>query len=73
VRRVLAIEALAAAQALEFHRPQKTSAPLEAVHAHIRTVAAPWDKDRFVSPDIERLAELVQQGALVEACGLGLE
>jgi histidine ammonia-lyase len=73
VRRVLAIEALAAAQALEFHRPLKSSVPLEAVHARIRTVAAPWNKDRFVSPDIERLAELVRHGSLVEACGLTLE
>jgi histidine ammonia-lyase len=73
VRRVLAIEALAAAQALEFHRPLRSSAPLEAVHARVRTVAAAWTRDRFVSPDIEALAELVREGALRDACALELE
>ena len=39
VEQVLAIELLAACQALEFHRPKTTTAPLEAVHKLVRTVA----------------------------------
>ena len=39
VEQVLAIELLAACQALEFHRPKTTTAPLEAVYKLVRTVA----------------------------------
>ena len=39
VEQVLAIELLAACQALEFHRPKKTTAPLEEVYKLVRTVA----------------------------------
>ena len=39
VEQVLAIELLAACQALEFHRPNTTTAPLEAVYKLVRTVA----------------------------------
>ena len=39
VEQVLAIELLAACQALEFHRPRKTTAPLEEVYKLVRTVA----------------------------------
>lgn len=38
VEQVLAIELLAACQALEFHRPTKTTAPLEDVYQLVRTV-----------------------------------
>ncbi len=38
VEQVLAIELLAACQALEFHRPLKTTPPLEAVHKLVRAV-----------------------------------
>jgi histidine ammonia-lyase len=66
-RRILAIELLAAAQALEFLRPLRTSAALEAVHALVRTQVAPWDEDRSPAPDIERLAILLRKGAVAEA------
>jgi histidine ammonia-lyase len=65
-RRILAIELLAAAQALEFLRPLRTSVPLEAVHALVRTAALPWDEDRSPAPDIERLAVLVRNGRVAE-------
>ena len=38
VEQVLAIELLSACQALEFHRPRKTTDPLEDVHKVVRTV-----------------------------------
>ena len=46
VEQVVAIELLAACQAIEFLRPLKTTAPLEEVYKLVRTVAKPWDKDR---------------------------
>lgn len=33
----------------------------------VRSVVAPWDKDRFMSPDIERVAQLVREGAVWDA------
>ncbi|HVD76575.1 MAG TPA: aromatic amino acid lyase, partial [Vicinamibacteria bacterium] len=64
-RRILAIELLAASQALEFHRPLQTSAPLEAVHRRVRDQVPIYDDDRALGPDIESVAELVRSGAFV--------
>jgi histidine ammonia-lyase len=66
-RRILAIEVLAACQALEFHRPTGTSLPLEAVHRRVREDVAPYEQDRVLSEDIEALAETIRWGALADA------
>lgn len=50
---VVGIELIAAAQGLEFHRPLKSSAPLEAVYALVRERVAPYDADRYFKPDID--------------------
>ena len=67
-RRVLAIEVLAACQALEFAKPLETSAP-EAVYGRVRQRVPPYDRDRFLAPDIEAVAEMVRSGEVVEAAG----
>jgi len=67
VRRILAIEALAAAQAIEFHRPLRTSDALEAVHAAVRDAIPRYDSDRIMGPEIEAAAELLAKGALLRA------
>ncbi|XP_047018138.1 histidine ammonia-lyase [Ictalurus punctatus] len=59
VEQVLAIELLAACQALEFHRPLKTTAPLEKVYELLRSIVRPWDKDRAMSCDIEAAHQLL--------------
>ncbi|GAU96857.1 hypothetical protein RvY_08233 [Ramazzottius varieornatus] len=59
VERVLSIELLAACQAIEFLRPLRTTLPLEEVHRLVRSVVAPWDKDRFMAPDIDAATELI--------------
>jgi histidine ammonia-lyase len=66
-RNVLAIEALAAAQALDFRAPLTTSKRGQAAHAAIRSVAAAFTEDRIFTPDIERVAELIASGRLAEA------
>ncbi len=66
VRRILAIEALAAAQAIEFHRPLRTSDALEAVHAAIRGAIPRYDADRIMGPELEAAAELVGRGDLLK-------
>lgn len=67
VRRILAIEALASAQALEFHRPLRTSEALEAVHAAVRAAVPRYDADRIMGPEIEKAADLVRSGDLLRA------
>ena len=62
-RQVLAIEALAAARALDFLRPLKTSPVLEGVSAIIPRL----DGDQPASAAIARVAALIEQGALARA------
>ncbi|KAJ9579201.1 hypothetical protein L9F63_024693, partial [Diploptera punctata] len=59
VERVIAIELLAACQAIEFLRPLKTTVPLEEVYNVVRSVVRPWDKDRYMAPDIEEVTKLL--------------
>jgi histidine ammonia-lyase len=63
-RYVLAIEASAAAQALDFLAPLKTSAPLQAAHTAIRAVSPTVDHDRILAGDFEKLAEMLESGRL---------
>ena len=63
-RAVLAIEALAAARALDLLAPLKTSAPLEAMRARIRQVSPPIDADRPFYRDIAALDRLIAAGGL---------
>jgi histidine ammonia-lyase len=64
VAHILAIELLAAAQGIEFLRPLKSSAALEAAHGLLRAQCPPMPADRYLAPDIERAAILVTDGAL---------
>ena len=50
---VVGIELLAAAQGIDFHRPAKSSQPLEEVHAAIRREVAFYAADRYFAPDID--------------------
>jgi histidine ammonia-lyase len=68
-RRILAVETLAACQALEFHRPLLTSPALVAAHERVRRVIPPYHQDRYLAPEIEEVAVLVAAGALAHAAG----
>jgi histidine ammonia-lyase len=61
-RNVLAIEAMAVAQALDFLAPLKTSKRGQAAHAAIRAVCPTMVKDRVMYQDFTRLAELIASG-----------
>ena len=63
-RAVLAIEALAAARALEFLRPLKTSVPLEIARTRICSVCAAFDGDHPLSNDIAALEQLIGDSKL---------
>ena len=60
---IVAIELLAAAQGIDLRAPLATSKPLGQAHAMIRQVAAFWDQDRLMAPDIAAVSALVRQGA----------
>jgi histidine ammonia-lyase len=66
-RNVLAIEAMAVAQAIDFLAPLKTSKRGQAAHAAIRSVCATVDKDRVMYKDFARIAELIASGKVAEA------
>jgi histidine ammonia-lyase len=66
-RNVLAIEAMAVAQAIDFLAPLKTSKRGQAAHAAIRAVCPTVDKDRVMYKDFARIAELIASGRVAEA------
>ncbi len=65
-RNVVAIELLAAAEALEYHRPLRSSKPVEAAHRLIRSRVPRLTADRPPAPDIEAIASLIAQGRFSE-------
>jgi histidine ammonia-lyase len=66
-RNVLAIEALAVAQALDFRAPLKTGKLGQQAHAAIRAVSPTITHDRILTDDFRRVAELISSGKLAEA------
>lgn len=66
-RRVIAIEALAAAQALEMRRPLEPAAGTRAACDALRAVSPYLAEDRPLSDDIEAAAELIAASTLTEA------
>jgi len=73
VEKVIAIELLAACQAIEFLRPLKTTQPLEEVYKVVRSVVSPWDKDRYMSPDIQSAGKLLKEEKIWHAVKLHME
>ncbi len=65
-RNVLAIEALAVAQALDFRAPLKTGKRGQAAHAAIRAVSPAITQDRILTQDFARVAELISSGKLAD-------
>ena len=61
-RNVLAIEAMAVAQAIDFLAPLKSSKRGQVAHAAIRAVCSTVDKDRIMYKDFARIAELIASG-----------
>jgi histidine ammonia-lyase len=65
-RNVLAIEAMAAAQAVEFLTPLKTSKRLQSAQSAIRAVSPMMDKDRVIYEDFVKIAGVIASGKLAE-------
>ena len=62
---ILAIELLAACQGLEFHRPLKTSKPLQSVYSKVRSYVNPYKEDRYFAPDIAIIKQLILDGEFI--------
>jgi histidine ammonia-lyase len=67
---ILGVEAICAAQGIEFRAPLVTSARLQAVLATLRAEVPVIGKDRYLAPDLVRAAEMIRSGALIRAAGL---
>jgi histidine ammonia-lyase len=68
--RVLAVELLTAARAIDLLAPLTTSAPLARVHAAVRDAAPRRSGDHPPSADIEAIAARIASGAFDHASGL---
>ncbi|MEE2566732.1 histidine ammonia-lyase [Hyphobacterium marinum] len=66
---VIGMEALAAAQGMDFHAPLTSSEPLEAAKAVLRAEVPKLEDDRFFAPDMETATALVRTGRFVHAVG----
>ena len=68
---VLAIEALCAAQGLDFRAPLRPGAGVAAAHAAVRRIATHVTEDRSPAPDIDAVRDLVADGRLLAAADGG--
>ncbi|WP_415184733.1 histidine ammonia-lyase [Phaeovulum sp.] len=69
---ILGVEAICAAQGVDFRAPLQTSAPLRAVVTRLRQDVATLGDDRYMAPDLAAAAALIADGALAKAAGLTL-
>src|SRR5690554_1133568 len=63
---IVAIELLATAQGLDFRRPLKSSPTVEATFAKVREKVTYYAEDRYFSPDIIAMTQLIRRGDLSE-------
>ncbi|WP_338549864.1 histidine ammonia-lyase [Roseovarius phycicola] len=69
---ILGVEALCATQGIAFRAPLTTSAPLQNTIRLLRDTVPALEADRYLAPDLQSAAELIQNGTLVKAAGLSL-
>ena len=69
---ILGVEAICAAQGVEFRAPLPTSAPLQKVVTALRTCVASLGDDRYMAPDLAAAARLIGSGDLARAAGVAL-
>ena len=67
VTNVLVIEAMCAAQGLDFLRPLKSTPRVERVYDAVRSVSAFVEHDRVLTRDFASISELIQSGAIAAA------
>jgi histidine ammonia-lyase len=65
---ILAIELMSACQAIEFRRPLKSSAILEAAHEYVRQFVGFASEDRIFAEDIRQLHAIIHDFSFVRHC-----
>ncbi|MBC7738860.1 MAG: histidine ammonia-lyase [Candidatus Saccharibacteria bacterium] len=69
---ILGVEAICAAQGVEFRAPMVSSLPLQAVVARLRREVATLGDDRYLAPDLTAAAALIGSGEIARAAGVTL-
>ncbi|MGV8987868.1 MAG: histidine ammonia-lyase [Cypionkella sp.] len=69
---ILGVEAITAAQGIDFRAPLTTSAPLAKVVARLRQDVATLGDDRYMAPDLAAAAALIASGELAAAAAISL-
>jgi histidine ammonia-lyase len=69
---IVGIEAVTAAQGIDFRAPLKTSGELQAAHRAIRGAVPALDADRYMAGDLAAAAELISSGALNASVSQGI-
>ena len=67
---ILGVEAMCAAQGIEFRAPLVSSKPLQAAVARLRQDVATLGDDRYLAPDLAAAAALIASGALIAAAAI---
>ncbi|MEO1275719.1 MAG: histidine ammonia-lyase, partial [Pseudomonadota bacterium] len=67
---ILGVEAMCAAQGLEFRAPLQTSAPLQRAVATLRAHIPSLGDDRYLKPSLDAASALIASGALTDAVDL---
>ncbi|MDW7694259.1 histidine ammonia-lyase [Flammeovirgaceae bacterium SG7u.111] len=62
--RIVGIELMCAAQAMDYHRPLQSGKIMEAVHAHVRSKIPHIEEDQLMSGFLEAAVEMVRNGEL---------
>jgi len=65
VERVLAIELMAACQAIELRRPNKCTAKIEQIYDWVRTIVPFMEDDESLHSHIEELTKKIDEGVLL--------
>ena len=69
---ILGVEAICAAQGIDFRAPLTTSPPLRRAHARLRQEVATLGDDRYLAPDLAAAADLMRSGAFAAAAEISL-
>ena len=69
---IIGIEAITAAQGVDFRAPLKTGPELLKAHRAIRSVVPELEVDRYMADDLKAGAQLVLSGALNASVGAGI-
>lgn len=67
LEKILAVELLCAAQAMDFRRPLKSTKPLDAAHEVVRKYITHATEDRIFGDDIQLAIDIIKSGELLSA------